>query len=98
MKDMRKCIIALGFLLALPAFANPHAEKLVEALNATSDSLTCSVKSNAKTIMCIVNAADSELDTMARGIVFQANSMDIPLAGWKITMVNRNDYVVTQRF
>ena len=99
MKDMKAlCIIALGFLLALPAFANPHAEGLVEALNATSDSVVCSVKSNSKTILCIANAADGELDQIARGVVFMANSHDIPLSGWKLTMVNRNDYVVTLPF
>lgn len=80
------------------ATAQAHAEKVVEALNATSEGMRCVVQAEAKTVMCIVNAADGELSKLAGGVVQQVTAMDIPLAGWKVTMVNRNDYVVTRRF
>ena len=96
---MKRIILLVCALAFAPAFANTHAQNLVDVLNAAApDSLTCSVKSKSKTIMCIVNVDAGELDKVAHYVVFQANSMDIPLAGWKITMVNPDDYVVTRRF
>ena len=74
------------------------ADKVAEALNRTDNRIKCEAKANAKTIMCLVHTSDSELSKLAVGVVLQVNAMDIPLAGWKITMVNTNDYVVTRRF
>ena len=58
----------------------------------------CGAKSQSKTILCIVKASDGKLSNLAAGIVFQANAMDIPLSGWKLQLVNHNDYVVSRRF
>ena len=53
---MKRIILLVCALAFAPAFANTHAQNLVDALNnAAPDSLTCSVKSKSKTIMCIVN-------------------------------------------
>lgn len=74
------------------------AEKVAESLNRVDQRIECQAKANAKTIMCLVHTSDSELRKLATGVVLQVNAMDIPLAGWKVTMVNTNDYVVTRRF
>lgn len=60
--------------------------------------MKCEAKEKSKTVLCIANAADGELSALAGGVVLQANAMDIPLSGWKLTIVNQNDYVVTRRF
>lgn len=75
------------------------AELLTKTLNATADGgMTCEAKAESKTILCIVNAVDGELSKLAGGVVLIANANDIPLTGWKLTMVNLDDYVVTRRF
>ncbi len=75
------------------------AELLAKTLNATADGgMTCEAKAESKTILCIVNAVDGELSKLASGVVLIANANDIPLTGWKLTMVNLDDYVVTRRF
>ena len=91
--------IILASVLALPASAQAPAERFANAMNAAGDGkVLCSAKNQSKTILCIVNASDNELSKIVAGAVFQANAMDIPLSGWKLTMVNRNDYVVSRHF
>ena len=55
-------------------------------------------QSQLQTVLCVANAADGELSKLAAGIVLVVNSNDVPLSGWKLSMVNFNDHVVTRRF
>ena len=89
----------LASLLSVPAIAQTPAERIANAVNASGEGkMLCKAKSQSKTILCIVNASDGELSKLAAGIVFQANAADIPLSGWKLQLVNPNDYVVSRRF
>ena len=91
--------IILASVLALPASAQAPAERFANAMNAASEGkMRCSAKNQSKTILCIVNASDGMLSKLAATVVLQANAMDIPLSGWKLSMVNMNDYVVSRRF
>ena len=101
---MKKAFIVIGVvlvaLLVLSRGSSPasDAERVAEALNKTDERIKCEAKANAKTIMCLVHTSDSQLPKLAAGVVLRVNANDISLAGWKITMVNTNDYVVTRRF
>ena len=58
----------------------------------------CEAKQASKTILCIVNASDVEADKLVTGIVHLTNAQDVPITGWKLTLVTPNDYVVSRRF
>ena len=89
----------LASLLSLPAMAQTPAERSANVMNTAGEGkMHCGAKSQSKTILCIVNASDGELSKLAGGIVLQANAMDVPLSGWKLQLVNFNDYVVSRRF
>ena len=99
-ESMKITIAALlASLLSVPAMAQTPAERFANVMNTAGEGkMHCGAKSQSKTILCIVNASDGELRKLAGGIVFQANAMDIPLSGWKLQLVNFNDYVVSRRF
>ena len=75
------------------------AKKVATAFErAAEGSAVCDAKRNSQTILCIVNTSDAEADKMALGVVLLANSLDVNLGGWKVTLVTPNDYVVSRDF
>ena len=76
-----------------------NAGKMAQVIERSADGrAVCSVQRNSRTILCVMRTSDGEADKIARGIVYSANSMDVNLNGWKVTIVTPNDYVVSQRF
>ena len=105
------CLGVLFVLLLMVAIPNAcsdaqaqgtrYAEAISQSIKRAADGAArCRVLSLTKTISCIVNkhTTPDELDQMAQGIVFTVRMQDIPMDGWRLTLVSADDDVVQVPF
>lgn len=93
-------LVAAVVTLNTPATADGARRAADAIVSAANDmkGVHCGVKPASRTILCIVNATDRVTEQFAGTMVLSARANDMPLRGWKVTITNLNDWVVTRDF